>query len=278
VALFNKAIETGNVDLIHAFLLAKAPIVAPNPRDSPICAASQAGGLDLVTQLLATRPPYSKLPAQIIDECLSRAALSGSVPLVDLWLNRGAHPTPLPRPAQSDEDTVETSSPLLNAITGGNPEVVARLLAAHADITSQHNNGRSLISFALSRVGDESVHDPTVRIVHLLLDAGADVNEETEMDRAALYEVSDAAELVPDIVAAGANVNLRNSQGETPLMYASSTEAIKALLAAGADPTIRSSDGKTAAEEARRWSCSPQCAALIEQAIAERTQNAAPSP
>jgi ankyrin repeat protein len=274
ITLFNMAISRGNADLVHMFVLAKAPIVTSDPRQAPICAASESGNVRLVEQLLAIQPPHSRIPPDVVDECLSRSARSGSLPLVELWLNRGAHPTPLPRARTPDaEDAREPASPLFNAVTSNNPEVVARLLSSHVDITSAHNNGRSLVSFVLRQMdaddSDKERHEAAVRIVHLLLDAGTDVNE-TDEDRAALYEVSDAPELVPDLIAAGAKINMRNNDGETPLMYASNETAVRALLAAGANPTVRSNDGKTAVDKMHLWSCQG-CATLIEQAIAEQT-------
>lgn len=275
IALFDTAIRRNDVDLVHMFVLAKAPIVTSDPQDAPICTASETGNVELVEQLLSAQAPHSRLSPNIVDECLSQSARSGSLPLVELWLDRGAHPTPPTRAAARDgENARESASPLLNAVTGGNPEVVARLLAAHADIASRHNNDRSLVSFVLAQMNEHDSntqrHQAAARIVNLLLDAGADVNEETEADRAPLYEVSGAPELVPDLIAAGAKINMRNDNGETPLMYASNETTVKALLAAGADPTIRSNDGKTAVDKVRQWSCQG-CATLIEQEITQRT-------
>ena len=44
----------------------------------------------------------------------------------------------------------------------------------------------------------------------------------------------------------GANVNARNKDGETPLMWMSSELVAEILLKAGADVSIRSRAGKTA--------------------------------
>ncbi|HEX5284404.1 MAG TPA: ankyrin repeat domain-containing protein [Bryocella sp.] len=280
IALFNASIQRNNSDLVHLFVIAKAPIVSPDPQNAPVCTATATGNIELVEQLLSGQPSHYKIPPEIADECLSVAARSGSLPLVELWLNRGGHPTPVPpiKPP-SDNAGYDPGSPLLNAIQGANPDVVSALLAAHADISSERNNGRSLVSFALSQMAnyDENKprHDAGVRVVRLLLQAHANINEETDSDRAALYDVSETPELIPDLLQAGANINMRNEAGETPLMYASTEEAVKALLAAGADPSIRSKDGKSAAEEVRRWSCK-SCAVLIENAIAQRNALSGP--
>ena len=54
---------------------------------------------------------------------------------------------------------------------------------------------------------------------------------------------------VKSALAAGANVNGRSDEGDTPLMYAavySTAEAVKTLLDGGADPNARDKRGGTA--------------------------------
>lgn len=279
IAVFNASIQRNNSGLLHLFVAAKAPIVSPDPQKAPVCTASATGNIDLVEQLLSSQSTHYKISSDVVDECLSRSAAAGSLALVELWLDRGAHATPVPRAISADDDQViEPASPLLNAINGGNPDVVAKLLEAHADITPQHNDGHSPLSYTLEQTPDEdrARHEAAVRIVHLLLAAGADVNQEPEHERAPLYEVTNAPELVPDLIAAGAQINMRNEEGETPLMYASSPDAVKALLQAGADPTILSNDGKSALDKVRQWSCS-ECVALLKQAIGQGTQSVPPA-
>jgi hypothetical protein len=51
------------------------------------------------------------------------------------------------------------------------------------------------------------------------------------------------------LIAAGANINARDAQGSTALLYAAAgghLECVEALLAAHADPNIRNDDGKSA--------------------------------
>jgi hypothetical protein len=65
----------------------------------------------------------------------------------------------------------------------------------------------------------------------------------------------------------GAEVNARNNNGETPLMWAVSSSAAEVLLKAGADPSLRSNSGKTALDYARERK-RDKVTALLEKAAA----------
>ena len=72
--------------------------------------------------------------------------------------------------------------------------------------------------------------------------------------------------LLQTLVDAGADVNLADKDGWTPLSVAAfhgHAECIKALLAAGADPKREVDDGDTAYDKAVAWD-HPDCAALLK--------------
>jgi len=91
-----------------------------------------------------------------------------------------------------------------------------------------------------------------------LLDAGVDVNGRTgdeshALHRAAVFNQVETARL---LLERGANPNLQNSEGDTPLIcatkYAGGNAAtVKLLVEGGTDLTIEDEDGKTALEYAK---------------------------
>ena len=100
-----------------------------------------------------------------------------------------------------------------------------------------------------------------VEVVKLLLDKKADPNilaDNTTPLLEAVYAKQDSRALAVTkmLLAAGAQVNLANSNGVTPLMAAVSgrhpqMEVVRELLSAKADKARRDSFGETAADKAR---------------------------
>jgi ankyrin repeat protein len=272
LTLYDSAITALNHDLIHEFTAARAPIASTDPKiPSPICAASLIGYRDLVSEMLAAQPAKAKLPQPVLDQCLSNAARSGNPELTQLWLTHGAHPT-IPRPsAKDDEDDGPplTIQPIMSAIQSGNPDVVAMLLSAHASVTSKANDDRSLPAFALQHAltNDEHVRE---KILSLLIQAGADINETTSEDPPAIFATAYAPGAIPILLAAGADINAHDNRGQTPLIANAYMEpSVKALLDAGADPTLRDHENKSALDHARQSGCTA-CITLLEAAINKR--------
>lgn len=95
--------------------------------------------------------------------------------------------------------------------------------------------------------------------VTALLDAGVDVNGRTGTGSYALNNaaVENEVEVMKILLAGGANPNVQNLQGDTPLIcatkYAGGKPAtVKLLLEAGTDSTIKDDDGNTALDYAEK--------------------------
>ena len=92
--------------------------------------------------------------------------------------------------------------------------------------------------------------------------------QDTDFGQSALwwFAMHGNVALVRRLVDAGADVNLADKDGWTPLSVAAfygHAEVISALLSAGADPSRQVEDGDTAYDKAVAWD-HPECAALLK--------------
>jgi hypothetical protein len=133
-----------------------------------------------------------------------------------------------------------------------------------------------LLTYAIEHCRPNTPED-NQNILKMLLEAGADPNQETERDKPALFAVNYALELVPLLVAGGAQVNLRDSGGFLPLMTSTDPKALRALLDEGADPTLRNRKGQTAGEWFRAMGLKEQ-ADLLDAAVKARLEQPATQP
>jgi ankyrin repeat protein len=186
----------------------------------------------------------------------------GGAPIVKLLLDHGAKTNPNYRPENE-------SSPLIEGLTSGDPQVVAMLLDHGADAKMAGETGLTMAVAAhcpscvdriLKQVTDKSVLtaalDDTVvfadlRDVRALLDHGADANGYDVLGRTPLMYAAVSDKLPLDIVQLlidrGADVNAidkhskTGDEGLTPLDIArhnGDTPVVKLLLKSGAKPSL----------------------------------------
>ena len=136
------------------------------------------------------------------------AAHEGHEAAVRLLLDRGADPNVL------DEDH---ESPLLRACYGGSESVVRLLVCCDADPTLPNRQGQTALHFAAMNPLNGHVLAP-------LLKADADLLNARDVDggfTALHYAVeSGSTEMVKCLIGAGADVNLPDGSGNTPLHHA----------------------------------------------------------
>jgi ankyrin repeat protein len=153
----------------------------------------------------------------------------------------------------------EGSTALMKAATHGHLEIVQELLRAGADVNIADDlNGATVLMLASSGEEEEMhVNVPMpqkIAIVKALLQAHAKVNQQNFWGGTALQWAVDAATfpIVNLLIASGADVNLGDRDGLTPLMAAANydepgyLETIQALLKAGAKIDAKNTKGDTA--------------------------------
>ena len=117
--------------------------------------------------------------------------------------------------------------------------------------------------FGPSRVIDSPISEAITyghtAVVRALIQAGAksDLRERTGVNLLHWAAITNRAEVVPELVKAGVDINALDVHGFTPLMYAASldfgdTATLRALLASGADRRIKNESGRTPLQQARR--------------------------
>jgi ankyrin repeat protein len=169
---------------------------------------------------------------------------------INLLLDRGAQVA-----APADGAPVFSANPFVLASYAGNAKSLKRLLAAGGKLDEAFiaiGTSRTTPMLGAFKFGD-------VEVVNTLLDLGAPVdfadgNGITMLGRSVL---NNEVELARMLIGRGANVNVVDKQGMTPLLWAANvdfgdTAMIELLLKAGAKTDVRNKDGLTPLELARK--------------------------
>lgn len=171
-----------------------------------------------------------------LSEALMQALQNRDVLKVQPLLDQGANPN-----QQTDGDL----TPLLAGIGTGNLPVVRCLLDHGADPNLKNAHGMTPLEAALDAAINPQVNSQDFRIVRLLLDRGASVNELGEPVLPYAAARGDAP-LVQSLLAHGADIHLRDqSYGRTPLaraVYSGHAPIVVLLLRQGAVTDINQPD------------------------------------
>ena len=230
------ASKSENIELVQILLGFGADVNAPPSEDSgytALQAAAQTGNIKLVQILLDVGADVNAPPATLNDGCtaLQAAAKTGNIELVQLLLNAGA----------------EINAPPLYCCGYG--------------IIYKSNGGTTLTELRTGTTLQAAAWRGNIEIVHVLLNADADVNAppSTNGGRTALQAAAENEniELVQVLLGASADVNASpsNHYGRTALQAAAETgniELVQMLLDAGANVNAPPSElnGRTALQAA----------------------------
>jgi len=157
-----------------------------------------------------------------------------------------------------------TDSMLMSACAQGTPDMISLLLDYHPDINYQDTYGNNALTKAVGNF------DHYRKMVPMLLNIGLNPNSSVgssgKINYTALYKITNQALLTQDeidydiirlFLEKGANPNLANKNGKTPLMnaaYKGNLTIVKMLLEFGADPNLKDSKGQSALDSAQKKS------------------------
>jgi ankyrin repeat protein len=171
---------------------------------------------------------------------VATAARRGKLDLVRAMAAAGAFRD---APYQMREDALRA------AIEDARPAVVEELIKDGADVHAPDDDGGGMLnsldahSITARKIKDVSFRADRVAVIKLLLTAGAPVPPTI------LFKAKTPDE-VRLFLAAGADLEVKNGQAETPLLATSNEDIAVALLEAGADRDAKDEQGKTIADKA----------------------------
>jgi ankyrin repeat protein len=265
--LFKEAVMRGQTATVLQMLAAGVPLkpIPPPPLkdpDSERIPYEHVGWLTAAaahpdTLLLLIAQGASKNDQADKDLALAGAARSGNLDTVRALIAYGANPN-----ADLSKLTVTESgaglilegpgagSILIYAAGSGNPDVVREILGYHPNLEKRDREGKTAIFF----VGNPGFNDKEgarVECLRLLANAGADVNARDKDGNTPLHEIF-LIDVDEELLKRGADVNARNNDGETPIFTNVDEDSIPLFIAHGADLTIRNNAGETVVEAAKK--------------------------
>jgi hypothetical protein len=138
----------------------------------------------------------------------------------------------------------EQGTVLIAAAESGNPEVLREILRFHPNLEDRGRNGKTAI-FGAAEYGRKD--DQRVACVRILAEAGANVNARDKDGNTPPHKTL-LTDIEEELLKLGADINARNNNGDTPIATTVDREAYELYLAHGADLTLRNNAGNTMAE------------------------------
>jgi ankyrin repeat protein len=255
----------GQTTTVHQLLEAGTPIKplpAPKPKESyesiPFehigfltAASSHPDSLQVLIDAGASKEDQNDKNSALIG-----AAESGKVSAVKALIGYGANPN-----ADLSKLTVThegggmimegqgAGSVLIYAAASGNPEMIREILKYNPHLEARDREGKTAI-FAAGTYEYRDEDGVRVECVRILAKAGANINAKDNDGNTPLHETF-LTDVEEELLKLGANVNARNNDGETPIFTTVDNDAIPLFIEHGADLTIRNNKGETVVEAAK---------------------------
>eukprot|EP01128_Nolandella_sp_AFSM9_P011162 TRINITY_DN787_c0_g1_i1.p1 TRINITY_DN787_c0_g1~~TRINITY_DN787_c0_g1_i1.p1 ORF type:complete len:482 (-),score=80.71 TRINITY_DN787_c0_g1_i1:105-1550(-) len=214
--------------------------------------AIDAAELNVVKKLVEARPQCLDHFSTSEQPPLFQACELGFRKMVVLLLELGASL----RPLYKTEGKIVY--PLECAVTSGVAKVVKVILEKDPEVVK-------MVGTQCLRSACQNRFDP---IVDLLLNAGADPNQLNEDGESVIYSVLTAPSLIKVFNKYHAELNIRNTKGFSPLYVAAgfrdNLSAVKELIAGGADTNLRTNGGATPLHSAAHRGHQKVVSALIK--------------
>jgi len=246
--LFASVAEGGSVELTQQFIAAGSPTLGLNKDGAgPLVSAAEKGDLDLVRHMIGNQMlgKQAQPPSQLLFRALRAAAHSGNVDLMEFLISKGADVNGT-ADSPNDRDTV-----LIGAASRCKKDAVEETLRYHPYVNAQDFNGSSALSRFLSSCTHATAGADIEGTFELLVAAGADVNLKNDQGQTPIFSACWDARAVTLLAQAGADLNAKDANGQTALMHCVTPDFAQAMIAAGADLFRRDGRGETAAEAAR---------------------------
>lgn len=138
---------------------------------------------------------------------------------------------------------------LIYAAMSGNPEMIKEILRYHPQLEGRDSAGETAL-FAAGEYRNKDKDGARVECVRLLVAAGADVNARDNDGNTPLHKTF-LTDVEEELLELGADVNARNNDGETPIFTTYDEAAIPLLIKYGADLSIRNNNGETIVEASK---------------------------
>jgi len=219
--------------VIDSFEVVDALKTVPGP-EGDLLRAAAAGDLEAARKAIDMGAKANVTASQM--NALSAAAYYGHREVVDLLLGQGVEIN------KADDEAGIT--PLIAAISGGEPEVADFLVQRGADVNLQTKRGLSALMWAAD------IEHPG--LVSSLIGRGADVNAKSAEGLTALMisaGKTGTTEIAQLLITAGADVNIQKNDGKNALMLAinkKNPEMARMLLEKNADVNLKTQQGWTA--------------------------------